>query len=95
MAAALASGSESVAGRKPAFLLIDGDYCVNTNLIHNILNVLILIFGAMAGFDFTSLGISVALSAKLAASAAALKLVINALRDGFVGMAKPQPPVVQ
>lgn len=66
---------------------------MNTNLIHNILNVGIVIFGSMAGFDFTVLGLSVAASAKIAAGLAAAKLIMNALRDGLSGLVKEQPPV--
>jgi hypothetical protein len=69
---------------------------VNTNMIHNILNVLILISGVAAGFDWSVLaafGISAAFAAKLTAFFAGLKLTINAIRDGFAGLVKDQPPV--
>lgn len=65
---------------------------MNMNLAHNILNLLIVIFGSMAGFDFTAF-FSVAVAGQITAGLAALKLVMNALRDGLDGMTKPQPPV--
>ena len=65
---------------------------MNTNLIHNVLNVAIAVFGTLAGFDF-SLFTSAATSAKIVAALAMAKLLINAIRDGLGGMVKDQPPV--
>lgn len=65
---------------------------MNTNLIHNILNVAIAILGAVATFDWSQF-IGTTLAVKLMAGLALLKLVINAVRDGLAGMAKTQPPV--
>jgi hypothetical protein len=62
---------------------------VNTNLLHNIINVVIAVVGAAATFDFTQF-VGTATSVKLMAGLALLKLVINAVRDGLAGMAKPQ-----
>jgi hypothetical protein len=62
---------------------------VNTNLLHNILNVVIAILGATATFDWSQF-IGTTLAVKLMAGAALLKLVINAVRDGLSGMVKPQ-----
>jgi hypothetical protein len=62
---------------------------VNTNLLHNILNVVIAILGATATFDWSQF-IGTTLAVKLMAGAALLKLVINAVRDGLAGMVKPQ-----
>jgi hypothetical protein len=68
----------------------------NSNAIHNVLNVLIVVAGAAAGFDWSvlaAIGISAATAAKITAFFAAAKLVINAIRDGLSGLIKPQPPV--
>lgn len=65
---------------------------MNTNLIHNILNFLIAIMGGLAAFDFTAI-VSQGTAGTIVGALAALKLVMNALRDGLAGMAKPQPPV--
>lgn len=62
------------------------------NLIHNVLNFLIAIVGGLAGFDFSSI-VSQGTAGKIVAVLAALKLVMNALRDGVGGMIKEQPPV--
>jgi hypothetical protein len=69
---------------------------MNTNMIHNILNVLILVSGAAAGFDWSvlaSMGVTAAFAAKLTAFFAGSKLIINAIRDGLAGLTKEQPPV--
>lgn len=65
---------------------------MNTNLIHNILNVAIAIMGALATFDFTQF-VGASTSVKIMAGLALIKLLINAVRDGLSGMTKPQPPV--
>lgn len=68
-----------------------------SNLIHNVLNVLVVVLTAAAGFDWTALlsvfGLDPALAAKIAAGCVALKLAINAIRDGLTGLIKEQPPV--
>lgn len=66
---------------------------MNTNLIHNVLNVLIVIIAGLAGFDWKALGLDPALAAQIVSVLAAAKLVINAIRDGIAGMLKKQPPV--
>lgn len=70
---------------------------MNTNLIHNILNVLGLLVGAVVTFDWTALGASPATAAAIAGAVLfaqnAIKLVLNVLRDGVAGLAKTQPPV--
>lgn len=65
---------------------------MNTNLIHNILNFLIAIVGGLGAFDFASV-VSPTTAATIVSVLAGAKLVMNALRDGLAGMAKPQPPV--
>lgn len=62
---------------------------MNTNLIHNILNMAIAVFGVLATFDFTQF-VGTATSVKIMAGIALAKLLINAVRDGIAGMAKPQ-----
>ena len=62
---------------------------MNTNLIHNVLNVAIAVFGVLSGFDFTQF-VGQTLSAKIVAGLALTKLLINAVRDGLAGMVKPQ-----
>lgn len=65
---------------------------MNTNLLHNILNFLIAIMGGLTAFDFTAI-VSQSTAGTIVGALAALKLVMNALRDGLAGMAKAQPPV--
>lgn len=70
---------------------------MNTNLIHNVLNILGLLFGLWATVDLSMLGISNELAIVLAGwfllISNSIKLVINALRDGVTGLVKSQPPV--
>ena len=68
----------------------------NLNSLHNLLNILIVVAGTAAGFDWSvlaAIGISAATAAKITAFFAAAKLTINAIRDGLSGLVKPQPPV--
>lgn len=65
---------------------------MNLNLLHNILNFLIAVMGGLAAFDFSSI-VSPSTAGTIVGALAALKLVMNALRDGIAGMAKQQPPV--
>lgn len=70
---------------------------MNTNLLHNILNVVGLLLGLWATVDLTSLGLEKATATMLAGwfllGSNSLKLVLNTLRDGVTGLVKPQPPV--
>jgi hypothetical protein len=66
---------------------------MNSNAIHNALNILILFSGSAAGFDFSTIGLSPSLAGKATAVLAITKLLMNAVRDGVPGMVKPQPPV--
>jgi hypothetical protein len=50
---------------------------MNTNLIHNILNIVI----------------DPILAGKIIAGLGTAKMIINVIRDGFMGLTKPQPPV--
>jgi len=69
----------------------------NTNLVHNILNVIGLVLGALLTVDWTGLGLADATAAKVAAGVLLLsnliKVTINLTRDGAAGILKPQPPV--
>lgn len=62
---------------------------MNTNALHNVLNVAIAIIGATATFNWSQF-IGTTLAVKLMAGLALAKLVINAVRDGLSGMVKPQ-----
>lgn len=69
----------------------------NTNLIHNVLNIVGLIIGLFLVYDFTALGFSPQTAALIAGWTLFLdkiiKLGINITRDGVTGLFKEQPPV--
>lgn len=65
---------------------------MNTNFLHNILNVIIALTAIVALPEVMAV-IPAEWGVKIAAASAGLKLVINAIRDGFSGMVKEQPPV--
>lgn len=67
---------------------------MNTNLIHNVLNIAMVVVSGLAGFDFVGLGIDPIVAAKIVAGLATAKTIINVVRDGFAGLFKTQPPVV-
>lgn len=64
----------------------------NTNAVHNILNIVMALVAGFAAMDWSVI-VSQGMAVKIVAALAAVKLVINALRDGLAGMMKPQPPV--
>ncbi len=64
----------------------------NTNAIHNVLNIAMAVIAGFAAMDWSVI-VSQGTAVKIVAALAAIKLVINALRDGLAGMVKPQPPV--
>lgn len=70
---------------------------MNFNLIHNILNFLGLIFGALVTYDWTMLGLSPEMAAIVTGivltSDKLVKLAMNIFRDGLGGLFKEQPPV--
>ncbi len=80
---------------------------MNTNLIHNILNVLIAMAGVVSALliatgctsmasgelDCTRSVIDPAYTAMAVAMMGGLKTVINITRDGVSGLIRPQPPV--
>ncbi|MBZ9981343.1 hypothetical protein LB521_09245 [Mesorhizobium sp. BR-1-1-8] len=67
---------------------------LNTNALHNLINILIVIItsGALAGFDWTAFGVSDHAALQISGSLALLKIIINAVRDGPAGMVAPPPP---
>lgn len=69
-------------------------YYLNTNSIHNFLNIAISVVAVWGIFDWTSLGFikpeqALAINAILGLT----KLTMNAIRDGIKGLVKSQPPV--
>jgi len=82
---------------------------LNSNLVHNLINVAIALISALQAFLLAT-GCSVLPStgalecsqswfppewaAMLVAILAVAKTMINIVRDGFAGLVKPQPPVV-
>ena len=62
---------------------------ISSNLVHNVINVLIAIIAGLQTIDLTPF-VSVETSLQIVSGLAILKLVINAIRDGITGMAKPQ-----
>lgn len=65
---------------------------MNTNLLHNIINVAIIALPALEQFDWTPF-VSDATALKIVGLLGLAKIAINAWRDGPAGMVKPQPPV--
>lgn len=65
---------------------------LNTNLVHNVLNILIAFVSASAAFDWTVL-FSQETALLVVSGLASVKTVLNVLRDGFSGLFKVQPPV--
>lgn len=65
---------------------------MNTNMIHNLLNVAIAAVAALAVFDWTVL-FSQSTAMVIVGVLASAKTVINVVRDGFAGLVKAQPPV--
>lgn len=67
---------------------------LNTNLIHNILNFVGLIVGALITYDWTQLGLSAEQAAFVAGWVLVgdkiIKIAMNIVRDGFSGLYKVQ-----
>ena len=82
---------------------------MNTNLFHNIANVASLALAGMTAmllasgcsqnmdsmFDCSHSWINPTYTTAAIASLQVIKIVVNILRDGLGGLAKPQPPVQQ
>lgn len=70
---------------------------MNSNALHNLLNLVGLIVGALITFDWTSLGFTAEQAALVAGwvllGDKVIKFAINIVRDGVTGLWKPQPPV--
>ena len=68
-------------------------------MIHNILNLIGLIIGALITFDWTTLGFTAEQAAMFAGfvllADKIIKLAMNVLRDGFEGLFLKQPPVIR
>lgn len=64
----------------------------NTNLIHNILNILIALAAALSLPEVHAI-FSPEVGLMIAGIAATMKTVLNVLRDGLAGLYKPQPPI--
>lgn len=65
---------------------------MNTNLLHNILNILIALT-SIALLPEVQAILPPEIAVTVASVASAAKIVINILRDGVTGLVKDQPPV--
>jgi len=79
----------------------------NTNMFHNILNVLIALSASMIAvllatgctqlvdgtLECSQSFVSPGFAAAAVAALSTLKIVINIMRDGVAGLIKPRPPV--
>lgn len=79
----------------------------NTNMLHNVLNVLIALSGSLIAIllatgctqvadgtvECSQSFISPGFAAIAVAGLSALKIAVNIMRDGVAGLIKPQPPV--
>lgn len=66
---------------------------MNTNAIHNILNILLAVIGALMAFDWSVIPLPPETLAMIMGGLGAVKLFMNTLRDGLAGLFKRQPPV--
>jgi hypothetical protein len=70
---------------------------MNSNAIHNLLNVAQVVLGSLLTFDWTSIGASTGTAGKIAGglvlASSVIKLGINVARDGIGGLAAAQPPI--
>ena len=81
---------------------------MNTNLLHNLLNVAIALTGGVTAFllatgcttdaatgvlECSQSWIAPDIAASVTAGLGVVKIVINVIRDGISGLAKSQPPV--
>lgn len=65
---------------------------MNTNLLHNIINLALVVVSAVATFDWSAL-VSPEIAVKIVGVLGLLKLTMNGFRDGLTGLVKNQPPV--
>ncbi len=66
---------------------------LNTNTLHNVLNVVIAVLAMALVFDYSVFGWAPATIATITGVLATSKTVINIVRDGLGGLVQPQPPV--
>jgi hypothetical protein len=80
---------------------------MNTNLIHNVLNVVIALLAGVTAFllatgcvtmtngdiECSTSWLDPAFTTSAAAVLSVVKTLINVVRDGIAGLTKPQPPV--
>jgi hypothetical protein len=65
---------------------------INTNLVHNILNVALAVVAVLSLPEVTRF-IPPEYAVFVAGAVGAAKLIINIIRDGIDGLIKEQPPV--
>ncbi len=65
---------------------------INTNMLHNCLNVAIILVPALEQFDWTPF-FAPETALQIVGALGLAKILINVIRDGFTGLAKDQPPV--
>jgi hypothetical protein len=65
---------------------------MNSNLVHNILNVAIALIAVMSLPEVMAF-IPPSIALPLVGALATAKTIINVIRDGLAGLMKPQPPV--
>jgi hypothetical protein len=65
---------------------------MNTNLLHNLLNIAIALVAVLSLPEVTAL-LPPEIALVIVGAAATAKTVINVLRDGLTGLVKEQPPV--
>lgn len=65
---------------------------MNSNLVHNILNIAIALTAIALLPEFQQL-LPPEIAVAVASAAATAKVVINVVRDGLTGLVKEQPPV--
>lgn len=65
---------------------------INTNLVHNCINFLMVLVPALEQFDWSPF-FSDATALRIVGVLGLAKILINVSRDGVTGLAKQQPPV--
>ncbi len=65
---------------------------MNTNLLHNILNVILAVVAVMSLPEVAAF-LPPEVAVMVAGAVGTVKLMINVIRDGIKGLTKPQPPV--
>jgi hypothetical protein len=65
---------------------------LNTNTLHNVINVAVVVIPALEQFDWTPF-MSDSTALKVVGVLGLLKIAVNVVRDGPTGLVAPQPPV--